>query len=109
MRSTLIASAFAALALAAPRPQDIEFDLVDAAPAAEIYTPPTNVTVDTVSIQPASAASALASAAVSNVASTEDPTQKRDILEISDALSLKTKRDADCAAQPAGSGSAVNK
>jgi hypothetical protein len=82
MRSTLIASAFAA-----PRPQDIEFDLVDAAPHAEIYTPPTNVTVDTVSIQPASAASALASAAVSNIASTVDPTQKRDILEVADAVS----------------------
>jgi hypothetical protein len=106
MRSTLIVSAFAALAIAAPRPQDIEWDQVDASPDPEIYTPPTNVTVDTVAIQPASAASAIASAAVTDVASTTDLSQKRDILKVADLLG---KRDADCAVQPAGSGPAVNK
>lgn len=66
MRSTTIVSAFAALALAAPRPQDIEWDQVDAAADPEIFTPPTDVTVDTVAIQPAAAASAVASAAVTD-------------------------------------------
>lgn len=106
MRSTLIISAFAVLAVAAPRPQDIEFDQVDAAPDPTIYTPPTNVTVDDVEIQPASVASAIASAAVTDVASTTDPTQKRDLLELTDLIG---KRDADCAVQPAGTGPAVNK
>jgi hypothetical protein len=106
MRSTLIVSAFAALALAAPRPQDIDFDEVDATPDPTIYTPPTNVTVDVVDIQPASAASAVASAAVTDVASTSDPTEKRDMMEIVDQLKPRT---ADCGALPDGSGPAVNK
>lgn len=103
MRSTLIVSAFAALALAAPRPQDIEWDQVDASPDPEIVTPPTDVTVDTVAIQPASAASAIASAAVTDVASTI--AQKRDMLEVADLLST---RNADCTAEPAGTGPVVN-
>lgn len=106
MRSTLIVSAFAALALAAPRPQDIDFDEVDATPDPTIYTPPTNVTVDVVEIQPASAALAVASAAVTDVASTTDPTEKRDIMEVADMLKPRT---TDCGALPDGSGSAVNK
>src|SRR5882757_4839005 len=85
MRPTLVVSAFAALALAAPRPQDIVFNEVDATPDPTIYTPPTNVTVDTVVIQPASAASAVASAAVTDVASTSDPT-KRDVMGVVDKL-----------------------
>jgi len=107
MRSTLIVSAFAAFALAAPRPQDIDFDGVDSTPDPTVYTPPTNVTVDEVAIQPASAASAIASAAVTDVATTSDPVQdKRDFSELTDRLDA---RGADCAALPAGSGPAVNR
>jgi hypothetical protein len=53
MRSTLIVSAFTAPALAAPRPQDTEWDQVDASPDQEIVSPPTDVTIDTIAIQPA--------------------------------------------------------
>jgi hypothetical protein len=106
MRPTFVVSAFAALALAAPRPQDIVFDEVDATPDPTIYTPPTNVTVDTVAIQPASAASAIASAAVTDVASTSDPTEKRDVMGVAGQLKPRT---ADCGALPDGSGPAVNK
>ena len=99
MRSTLIVSAFAALALAAPRPQDIEFDQVDAAPDSEITTPPTDVTVDIVANQPVASVLAAATAVVTDVASTTN--QKRDVMDVLDRIA---KRDAPCAAQPTGSG-----
>lgn len=103
MRSAIILSAFAALALAAPRPQDIEFDLVDASPDPDIVTVDSSVTTtDTVPVQPVAEAVAVASAAVTDVASTTDPSQKRDFLEL-------TGRNPDCAAEPAGSGQAVTK
>ena len=104
MRSTFIVSAFAALALAAPRPQDTEWDQVDAAADPEIFTPPTDVVVDTVYIQPAAAASTVASAAVTEVASTTS--QKRDMLEVVDLLSA---RNTDCAPETPGTGPAVSR
>ncbi len=104
MRSTIIVSAFAALALAAPRPQDIEWDQVDSAADPEIFTPPTDVTVDTVAIQPASAASAVASAAVTDIASTTS--QKRDMLEVAELLSA---RNAECTLETPGTGTAISK
>ncbi|KAN0108500.1 hypothetical protein V8E51_008242 [Hyaloscypha variabilis] len=103
MRSTLIVSAFAALALAAPRPQDIDFTGVDSTPDPEVYSAPTNVTSEEVAIQPASAALAIASAAVTDVATTSDPVQEK--RDLTDGLSA---RGGDCAALPAGSGPAVN-
>lgn len=101
MRSTLIVSAFAALALAAPHPQDIEFDQVDAAPDAEIVTPPTDVTSDTVAVQPVSQAVALGSTSVTDTTTT----QKRDFLEVANTLS---KREGDCSAEPAGTGPQIS-
>lgn len=103
MRSTLIVSAFAALAVAAPRPQDIEWDGVDAADAPVIVTPPVGVidNAAAVSLQPSASVTSIAVAAVTDTASTND---KRDFLE---HLSLG-KRDGNCAAQPAGTGPAVH-
>ena len=60
MRTTMLVSALAALALAAPRPQDIEFDQVDAAPDAVIATPLVDGAMSNVSIQPVAAVTALA-------------------------------------------------
>jgi hypothetical protein len=102
MRSTLIISAFAALALAAPRPQDIEFDQVDAAPDAEIVTPPTDVTSDTPVTQPVSQAVSIGSTSVTDTTTT----QKRDFLEV--ANSLSKRGDGDCSAEPAGTGPQVS-
>lgn len=102
MRSTLIISALAALAVAAPRPQAIEFDLVDAAPDAEIVTPPVDVTADKVAAQPTAEAVAIAASSVTETTSAE----KRDFIEVADSLS---KRDGDCSVQPAGTGPQVSK
>jgi hypothetical protein len=71
MRTTLIVSAFSALAVAAPRPQDIEFDQVDAAPDAVIVAPPSDVTTDSVPAQPVAEAVAIASSAVTETTTTE--------------------------------------
>lgn len=103
MRSTLIVSAFAALALAAPRPQDIEFDQVDAAPDPVIVTPPVDGTSSSVALQPSSAIAAAASAVVTDTATTTDTAtnDKRDF------LGFLSKRDSNCAVQPAGTGPAV--
>lgn len=99
MRSTLIISTLAALALAAPRPQDIEFDQVDAAPDPVIVTPPVDGSSETVSVQPSAAISTIAAAAVTDTASAND---KRDFLE------FLGKRDGDCSAQPKGTGPTVS-
>lgn len=102
MRSTYIISAFAALTLAAPRPQDIEFDQVDAAPDPVIYSVPVDGTSATVTLLPSAAVSSAAVAAVTDTASTSDPSQKRDIEH-----ALGKRRDGDCSTQPAGTGPAV--
>lgn len=94
MRSTLIVSAFAALALAAPRPQEIEFDLVDAAPDPIVVTVPITGTSDSVPIQAAAAAAAIGTQAVDETTMTK-------------RRSLFSKRDGDCSKQPLGTGPAV--
>lgn len=104
MRSAFIISAFAALALAAPRPQDIEFDQVDAAADPIIVAAPVDVADQTVSIQPLAAVTTLAAASVTDVASTLD--QKRDFLDV--ARSLRKRGDGDCSALPAGTGPTVS-
>lgn len=100
MRSALIISAFAALALAAPRPQDIEFDLVDSAPDPVVVTPPVEGSSATVSIQPSAAVSKLADAAVTDTATTND---KRDMM-----AALGKRGDGDCSVQPKGAGPTVS-
>ncbi|KAH7356775.1 hypothetical protein BKA65DRAFT_579831 [Rhexocercosporidium sp. MPI-PUGE-AT-0058] len=97
MRSTIIISAFAALAVAAPRPQDIQFDLVDIAADPEIVTPPTDIAVDNVAVIPAAAAVQVADASVTDVAQAR-PKEKRDL----------QKRDGDCTPEPAGTGPRVS-
>lgn len=66
MRTTLLVGAFAALAIAAPRPQEIEFELVDAAPNAVPVDP--DSAPSSVAIQPSAAASTLAVAQITDVA-----------------------------------------
>jgi hypothetical protein len=99
MRSALIVSAFAALALAAPRPQDIEFDEYDAIPESDPIVVPTDVTADVVDILPKAAIVAAAQAAVTEVATTS----KRAFLDGGDNL----RREELCKVQPAGTGPAV--
>lgn len=100
MRSAIIISALTALALAAPRPQDIEFDQVDAAPDVDLVTPPVIGTTDSVVIQPSSAAISIGADAVTDVATT-----KRDLLRQRGSFG---KRDGNCAVQPAGTGPQVS-
>lgn len=97
MRSTIIVSAFAALALAAPRPQQIEFDQVDAAEDPVLVSAPSDVSFDIVDVLSVDAAKAQAAASVTDVAST---VEKRDML---------FKRDGDCKPEPAGTGPRVSK
>lgn len=92
MRSTIILSAFAALAAAAPRPQDIALDAVDAAPDPTIYTV-TDGTSPTVSIMPLAAMTTIADATVTNAAG-DNVNSKR-------ALG---RRDGDCSPLPRGFG-----
>lgn len=87
VRSTLLVSALTALALAAPRPHDIEFDLVDASPDAEIVTPPADVASETVPVQPVADAVVIADASVTDVASTKE---KRDFFEVADTLGKRS-------------------
>ena len=76
MRSALVISTLAGLALAAPRPQLIDLAGVEAAPDPTFYTPPYDVPSDVTD-------------------DTSDSTKRS--AEV-------FKRDGDCAAQPAGSG-----
>ena len=101
MRSAIIVSAFAALAIAAPRPQEIEFDQVEAVPDTNPVVPPTDVTVDNVDVAPKAEVVAAAEAAVTEVATTS----KRAFLDGRDGLSERD--DVICKPQPAGTGPAV--
>ncbi|KAF8853106.1 hypothetical protein BDZ45DRAFT_629581 [Acephala macrosclerotiorum] len=98
MRSAFVVSAFAALALAAPHPQAIEFDLVDAAPDPVVSAAPFIGSAETVTLQPPAAVSTIADSSVTDTPTAND---KRDFLEV------LGKRDGDCSAQPAGTGPAV--
>jgi hypothetical protein len=99
MRSAIIISAFAALALAAPRPQDIEFDQYDAVPESDPIVVPTDVTVDVVDVLPKAAVVAAAQAAVTEVATTS----KRAFLDSGDFQ----RREEICKVQPEGTGPVV--
>ena len=103
MRSTIFVSAFAALAIAAPRPQDIQFDLVDVASDPEIVTPPTDVVVDNIAVLPAASAVHVADASVTDVAQAK-PKERRGLQK----RGLQ-KRDGDCSPEPAGTGTRVSR
>jgi hypothetical protein len=95
MRSTIIAAAtLVVLAAAAPRPQSIDLNTIDALPDAKVVKPPVAVESDTPSIQPSAAATSLAAAVVTSTA------QKRDFLGV---RGVKGKRGS-CAVQPDGYG-----
>lgn len=94
MRYTLVLSALAAVTLAAPRPQEIDFSVMDAAPDATVVTPPVTGTSESVPVQLATAAAAVGTGAV-------DTTETK-------RSTFLGKRDADCAAQPAGTGPKVS-
>ena len=102
MHPTLIIGAFAALVLAAPAPQDIAFDQVDAAPDPEIYTVPSDGSSQTVSVLPLAAVTTIADATVTDVAKQKG---KRDFLGVAYPLG---KRDGDCTPEPAGTGPQVS-
>lgn len=94
MRSTIISAILVALAVAAPRPQSMDLNAIDALPDAAVVQPPVAVQVDTPRIQPSAAATSLAAAVVTSTA------EKRDFLEV---ISGKEKR-GNCVAQPDGHG-----
>ena len=98
MRSTIFVSAFEALATAAPRPQDIQFDLIDVASDPEIVTPPTDVVIDNIAVLPAASAVQVAGASVTNVAQAK-PKERRGL----------QKCDGDCSPEPAGTGIRVSR
>jgi hypothetical protein len=102
MRSALIVSAFAALTLAAPRPQEIDFDTVDAAPDAPIYEAPAVPVKENVPSQSDATAVKLA---IGSITETVNP-EKRDLLNVIDNLSGRAEQD--CSALPAGTGPTVN-
>jgi hypothetical protein len=93
MRSALLISALAALALAAPRPQDIEFDLVDEASTPEPTTAPDDGQADVVDIQPTNIADSIGAAAPTSMS-------RRNVDDF-------VKRDGNCSPLPAGTGPAV--
>lgn len=110
MRSALILSALAALALAAPRPQDIDFAQVDAAPGVDPVTPPTDGSTDTVPIQPPSDAAAIGADTVTETTSKRDFINVIDLVkgELFEPRSKLARRDGDCSALPAGTGPQVS-
>ncbi len=103
MRICFLIPAFAALVLAAPRPQDTEYDGVDQAPDADDVTPPVNIPTDVVPTQPAAAAATIAEASITDVYSTKG---RRDFLDVSYGI-RKRGEDGDCAIQPYGTGPEV--
>lgn len=85
--SVFTISALAALAIAIPHPQAIDFARVEAAPAPGLETAPLDVQIDTPVLAPVPVAGPIAPIPA---------VVKRD--------TVLQKRDGDCALQPAGSG-----
>ena len=94
MRSILLTATLIGCALAAPRPQDIDFDAVDAAAAPSFTAAPDNV------VSEIAAVSTTAVAPLSAVTSDSSSPDRRRAEEFEGL----EKRDGNCAAQPAGSG-----
>lgn len=93
MRSVLIAAALLGTALAAPRPQDIDFTEVDAAAPPVFTAPPDNVPTDVPTVT---------TTTVEPLTTIDTPPAKLRRAETFE------KRDGTCAPQPAGSGPVPN-
>lgn len=93
MRSTIIAAAFAGLAIASPVPQNIDLAAIDALPQAAVSAAPVDVASQSVSVKPSAAATSVGAAVVTAVAvPTEVAAKKRHVFKRS------------CEVQPAGAG-----
>ncbi|CZT44131.1 uncharacterized protein RSE6_04259 [Rhynchosporium secalis] len=95
MRSNIVLAAFAALAIAAPRPQEIEFDLVDSAADPIIFTPPTDVPFENIA---AISAEFIAQVVAVSVTEAAQAIPKRGL----------QRRDGDCSPEAAGTGPRVS-
>jgi hypothetical protein len=102
MRSAIVVSAFAALALAAPRPQEINYELVDAAPDAPIYE---GTEIPVKQNIPSQSDSSVIKLALGSVTETVTP-EKRDLLDVIDSISKRAEHD--CSPLPAGTGPTIN-
>ena len=96
MRSFVTLSVLAAIAAAAPRPQDIDFDQVEQAADPVIITPAVNVATQVATVAAVTEQAAAASAAVSAdpAVNNASPVAERDIVE----------RASTCTKQKAGKG-----
>ncbi|KAI9647840.1 hypothetical protein NHQ30_004228 [Ciborinia camelliae] len=92
MRPTIIASTFAALAIANPVPQKIDLAAIDALPKASLSAAPVNVYSQAVYVKPSAAATSEGAAKVTALAVPTGAAGKRDVFKRS------------CEAQPAGKG-----
>ena len=93
MHSALLLPAFALLAIAAPRPQEINLGDVVAAGKPVLVTPALGVASQTATVIPVSQVDSSAAAAIA----TSPATAKRSLPKIE-------RRDGDCSPQPTGPG-----
>lgn len=100
MRSSILLALLPGLALAAPYPQDIDLDAVDAAPDPVIVTPAIDVVAQTATAAPIAQQTESAAAAIaSDPATGSTSPSKRDLLEV---------RDGTCGKQPQGAGPVIS-
>ncbi|KAH0365382.1 ubiquitin carboxyl-terminal hydrolase, partial [Aureobasidium melanogenum] len=100
MRSSILLVLLPSLALAAPYPQDIDLDAVDAAPDPVIVTPAVDVVAQTATAAPIAQQTESAAAAIATDPATGSTSaSKRDLLET---------RDGSCAKQPKGAGPVIS-
>ncbi|KAK5999469.1 hypothetical protein QM012_005470 [Aureobasidium pullulans] len=100
MRSSILFALLPSIALAAPYPQDIDLDAVEAAPDPVIVTPAVDVVAQTATAAPIAQQTESAAAAIATApAATSNSASKRDLLEA---------RDGTCAKQAKGSGPVIN-
>lgn len=91
MRSTIILSTLAALAVANPLPQQIDFAAIDALPEASVSAAPVDVASQSVSVKPSAAVTSIAAAKVTATTLPSGAAVKREL----------TNRAA-CDPQPSG-------
>ncbi|KAI4126052.1 MAG: hypothetical protein LQ347_005122 [Umbilicaria vellea] len=98
MHAAILLSALAGLAAAAPRPQGIQFDVVDSAAIVPEQGPPATAVSEMVSVDPVAAAATVYAAVLANPTDVTPTTSKRSLDE------RNVDVNAPCAVQPDGYG-----
>lgn len=101
MRGSLVISALAGLAAAAPRPQDIDFEEISSEPTPTVVGPAASALNDPVQYDAQAAAASASAAVIAELTLASKSRKEREIIELQ---TIHKRTPGDCARQPDGYG-----